>query len=66
MSNGLYPDQDRHSVGPDLDSNCLQRLSADDSKGRVKRLVKFRKLERCMYILNDNTIRFTTSQGKQS
>ena len=25
----LDPDQDRRSVGPDLDSNCLQKLSAD-------------------------------------
>ena len=30
MSNSLDPDQDKHSVGPDLDPNCLQRLSADD------------------------------------
>ena len=30
LSNSLYPDQDRHSVGPDLGPNCLQRLSADD------------------------------------
>ena len=29
MSNGLDSDQERHSVGPDLDPNCLQRLSAD-------------------------------------
>ena len=28
----LDPDQDGHSVGPDLDPNCLQRLSADDKK----------------------------------
>ena len=28
MSNGLDPDQDRHSVGPDLGPNSLQRLSA--------------------------------------
>ena len=28
--NGLDPDQERHSVGPDLGPNCLQRLSADD------------------------------------
>ena len=26
----LDPDQDRRSVGPDLDPNCLQRLSTDD------------------------------------
>ena len=30
LSNGLDPDQDRHSVGPDLGLNCLKRLSADD------------------------------------
>ena len=28
----LDPDQDQHSVGPDLGANCLQRLSADDKK----------------------------------
>ena len=28
MTNGLDPDQDRHSVGPDLGTNCLHRLSA--------------------------------------
>ena len=26
VSNSLDPDQDRHSVDPDLGSNCLQRL----------------------------------------
>ena len=31
MSNGLDPDQDRSSVGPDLGPYCLQRLSADDN-----------------------------------
>ena len=31
MSNSLDPDQDRQSVGPDLDSNSLQWLSADDT-----------------------------------
>ena len=30
VSNGLDPDQDQLSVGPDLGQNCLQRLSADD------------------------------------
>ena len=29
-SNGLDPDQDRHSVGPDLGLNSLQRLSVED------------------------------------
>ena len=27
---GLNPNQDKHSVGPDLGLSCLQRLSADD------------------------------------
>ena len=31
MSNSFDPDQARHFVGPDLDPNCLQRLSADDT-----------------------------------
>ena len=26
----LDPDQARHFVGPDLDSNCLSRISAGD------------------------------------
>ena len=30
VSNGLGPGLDRHSVGPDLGPNCLQRLSVDD------------------------------------
>ena len=30
VSNSLDPDQDRHSVGPDLGPNYLQRLSAYD------------------------------------
>ena len=29
ISNGLDPDQEGCSVGPDLGPNCLQRLSAD-------------------------------------
>ena len=31
MSNGLDPDQDRPSVGPDLGPKCLQKLSADNT-----------------------------------
>ena len=30
VSNRLEPDQDQHSVSPDLVPNCLQRLSADN------------------------------------
>ena len=32
MSNGLDPDQAQHCVGPDLGPNCLQKLSADDTR----------------------------------
>ena len=35
MSNSLYPDQAGHFVGPDLNPNCLQRLSADDKSPAV-------------------------------
>ena len=36
VSNGLYPDQNRRSVGTDLGPNYLQMLSAD--KERVRNL----------------------------
>ena len=37
MSNSLDPDQARRFVGSDLGSNCLTRLSADDTgRQRVK------------------------------
>ena len=32
MSNSLDLDQARHFVGPDLGPNCLQRLTADDTR----------------------------------
>ena len=32
VSNGLDPDEDRHSVGPDLGPNSLQRLSSYDKE----------------------------------
>ena len=32
MSHSLDPDKAQHIVGPDLDPNCLQRLSADDTR----------------------------------
>ena len=31
LSNSLYPDQARHFVGPDQGSNCLRRLSANNT-----------------------------------
>ena len=37
MSNSLDPDQDRHSVSPDLGPNCLQRLSAEDKSGHYSK-----------------------------
>ena len=39
VSNGVDPDQNRHSVGPDLGINCLQSLSADD-KSAIKERIK--------------------------
>ena len=40
VSSSFDPDQARQNVGPDLDSNCLQRLSADDKLATCKALVK--------------------------
>ena len=37
MSNRLETDQARHFVGPDLDPNCLQCLSADDKSKKLMR-----------------------------
>ena len=36
MSNSLDPDQARHSVGPDLGPNFLQKLADDTSTERLK------------------------------
>ena len=45
MSNSLNTGQARRFVGPDLGTNCLQRLSAGNtSKQRAKVGVVFRKL----------------------
>ena len=41
MSNSLDPVQARHSVGPDLGLNCLQRLSADNTSRLIQCLHKF-------------------------
>ena len=35
VSNGLYPDQNRRSVGTELGPNCLQMLSADKKRVRI-------------------------------
>ena len=44
VSNSLDPDQARHFVGPDLGPNCLQRLSADNTRryGMLKLLTGMR------------------------
>ena len=36
MLNGLDPYHDRHYVVPDLGLHCLQKLSADTYKERIK------------------------------
>ena len=41
MSNGLDPDQDRRFVGPDMGSDCFQRLSADDKIATSKERVPY-------------------------
>ena len=49
VSNGLDPDQERYFVGPHLDPNCLQRLSADDKVAASKERVKLWRSSRHMY-----------------
>ena len=39
VSKCLEPDQDRHSVDPDLGPTCLQRLSANDFNGVLSNAV---------------------------
>ena len=50
VSNSLDPDQDQHSVGPDLGPNCLQRLSADDKVAASKERIKFLLSRHLSYI----------------
>ena len=46
MSNSLDPDQARRLVWPDLDLNCLQRLSADDTGRKITvNVLKLRTLK---------------------
>ena len=40
MSNSLDPEQVKHFVGPGLGPNCLERLSADNTRIYRKRYVK--------------------------
>ena len=80
MSNSLDPDQDQHSVGPDLGQNCLQRLSAVEgiatSKERLKiglmffyRYSKFayediREVHKRRYLLQPIAIEVFSSDGR--
>ena len=57
MSNSLDPDQDQHFVVPDLGTNCLQRLSADDIGRRI--VYSFRNISRLIIIsshMSDNSL----------
>ena len=49
MLNSLDPDQDLHSVGPDLGPNYLQRTSAEDKKLSLarKEFIEMKALQRC-------------------
>ena len=49
MSNGLDPDQDAHSVGPDLGPNSLQRLSPDDKSRRLTKQGKSKLGVNCLF-----------------
>ena len=35
VSNSVVPDQAQHFVGADLDPNCLQSLSTDDTHRQI-------------------------------
>ena len=52
MSNSLDPDQDRHSVGPDLGPNCLQRLSADNTRKGYRCHAEYFYVLRNFYTVN--------------
>ena len=50
MSNGLYPDQNRRSVGTELDPNYLQILSAEKERVEIRETCIQKRLntnERC-------------------
>ena len=58
MSNSLDPDQDPHSVGPDLGLKYMQRLLADDkiaaSKERVNVSKKLNRLDKHLKTWSNN------------
>ena len=51
---GSDPDQDRHFVGPGLDSSCLQRISAEDKdNARMARAILMHLQMQCDIRLNN-------------
>ena len=63
MSNSFDPDQDRHSVGPDLGPNCLQMLSADDKSRASKETVLYGCGISCSYSIVEALERVLGIQG---
>ena len=57
MSNSLDPDHTRRLVGPDLDLNCLQWLSADDTSRKIitnhisSTCIRLSSVSYCCYLL---------------
>ena len=46
MSNGLFPDQNRRSVGTELGPNYLQMISTDKEKvGNNTKAAKYKKMK---------------------
>ena len=59
MSNGLDPDKNRDSIGPDLGPKCLQRLSAD----KVSKSTKIRnRYNQVQHLTQDINGKVTNSQ----
>ena len=53
LSNVLDPDQDRHSVGPDLGPNCLQRKGFKQQTTKVAaRKERVKDYDGTLYILD--------------
>ena len=54
MSNCLGQYQDRHSIGPDLDPDCLLSLSADEKVAASKE--RFHILQPCKYQVSKDAV----------
>ena len=62
VSNNLDPDQARHLVRPDLGPNCLERLSADNT--RRQRVINARMAEKMFPNANEIDLHERDSQCK--